>query len=81
MIFTLKNQQKNLCSHLLKNNPQNSDKIMPVSKHRKKGQTARQWRKKRNIRHAELAYINSPKRLLEEIRDAEQPTEQQQEGE
>jgi hypothetical protein len=23
---------------------------MPVSKHRKKGQTARQWRKKRNLR-------------------------------
>lgn len=28
---------------------------MPVSKHIKKGQTARQWRKKKNLRKAEAA--------------------------
>tara|TARA_Y100001963_G_C6593908_1_gene359280 strand:+ start:284 stop:478 length:195 start_codon:yes stop_codon:yes gene_type:complete len=55
---------------------------MPLPKHRKKGQTARQWRKKRNIRRAEQAYINSPKRVLERMRKAEQEAlEQQQEAE
>ena len=40
---------------------------MPKSKHRKKGVTARQHRKNRNIRIAEQQYINSPKRWIEKF--------------
>jgi hypothetical protein len=36
---------------------------MPVSKHRKKGQTARQFRKKRNKRQAEWAFLEKTKHL------------------
>ena len=36
---------------------------MPLSKHRKKGQTARQFRKKRNIRHAQYAAEMKTKKL------------------
>ena len=36
---------------------------MPVSKHRKKGQTARQFRKKRNNRHAERVAEEKLKKL------------------
>jgi len=43
---------------------------MPISKHRKKGQTARQHKKNRNIRMAEQRYIHSPKRWLEQMEEA-----------
>ena len=36
---------------------------MPVSKHRKKGLTARQWRKRRNIRREEAQSENRAKKL------------------
>ena len=36
---------------------------MPVSKHRKKGQTARQFRKKRNIRHSQYAAEKKTQKL------------------
>ena len=36
---------------------------MPISKHYKKGQTARQFRKKRNIRRAKSQYIAKTERL------------------
>ena len=36
---------------------------MPISKHIKKGQTARQWRKRRNIRREEAQSENRAKKL------------------
>ena len=45
---------------------------MPKSKHRKKGVTTRQHRKNRNIRIAEQRYINSPKRWLEKLEEAQE---------
>ena len=36
---------------------------MPVSKHIKKGQTARQFRKKRNLRRAESQYVAKTKKI------------------
>ena len=36
---------------------------MPVSKHYKNGQTARQFRKKRNIRRAERQYIAKTEKI------------------
>ena len=36
---------------------------MPVSKHRKKGQTAQQFRKKRNVRRAQSAWEMKTERL------------------
>jgi len=36
---------------------------MPVSKHRKKGLTARQWRKRRNIRHEQAQSENRARKL------------------
>ena len=44
---------------------------MPRSKHRKKGQTDRERRTKRNKRIAEQQYINSPKRWLDKLEKAQ----------
>ena len=45
---------------------------MPRSKHRKKGLSDRQRRTNRNNRIAEKQYINSPKRWLEKLEEAQE---------
>ena len=50
---------------------------MPVSKHRKKGKTARQHRKNRNIRLAEQRYIHSPKRMMERMNEIQEEMDQE----
>ena len=48
---------------------------MPVSKNKRKGQTTRQHRKDRNIRIYTARYVNSPKRVIQEmerLRDEEE---------
>tara|TARA_B100000614_G_scaffold172202_1_gene153356 strand:+ start:431 stop:613 length:183 start_codon:yes stop_codon:yes gene_type:complete len=53
---------------------------MPRSKHRKKGQTDRERRTKRNKRIAEQQYINSPKRWLEKVKKAQEAQEDNTDG-
>ena len=45
---------------------------MPRSKHRKKGLSDRKRRTNRNKRIAEQQYINSPKRWLEKLEEAQE---------
>ena len=53
---------------------------MPKSKHRKNGLTDRQRRTNRNKRIAEQQYINSPKRWLEKLEEAQEAQEDNTDG-
>jgi hypothetical protein len=58
---------------------------MPISKHRKKGQSSRQWRRKGNLRRLQVLEARKAEKVramrnflqAQEVREAEQEAEQE----